>query len=175
MRKLSLPLRGRAIDSSGKLWELAHPSTPGCSVKVGFSSERGALPEISADIAYFDPPYPGVMSYEKEYRVIDEILEGRSRPTSPFTAKDGAGMIDHLFDRAIHIPVWILSLGNAVVGIDELEAKMTRLGRKTKALELLPASTGSDGGEEAANREFLVVGGTKGREALIAHKEVGAA
>ena len=47
------------------------------------------LPEIEADVAYFDPPYPGVMSYEREYKVIDEILEGHSRPRSPFTAKNG--------------------------------------------------------------------------------------
>ena len=46
------------------------------------------------------PPYPGVMSYEKDYRVIDEILEGASRPTSPFTAKGGAAMLDSFFERA---------------------------------------------------------------------------
>ena len=40
------------------------------------------LPTIEADVAYFDPPYPGVMSYEKEYKVIDLILEGRQRETS---------------------------------------------------------------------------------------------
>src|SRR5437867_10797349 len=94
------------------------------------------LPTIQADVAYFDPPYPGVMSYEKEYRIIDEILEGSSRPTSPFTAKDGAGLLDTLFERATHIPIWILSLGNAVVGVEELEAKMAKHGRRTKAIEL---------------------------------------
>ena len=47
-----------------------------------------ALPDIEADVAYFDPPYPGVMSYEKEYKVIDEIFDGASRKTSPFTAKE---------------------------------------------------------------------------------------
>ncbi len=119
-----------------------------------------ALPEIYADVAYFDPPYPGVMSYEREYKVIDEILEGRSRPTSPFTARDGAQMLDTLFACAQHIPVWLLSLGNAVVGIEELEAKMARLGRRTRALALryqhLPAVATQE--KKAQNREFLIVG-----------------
>jgi hypothetical protein len=118
------------------------------------------LPEIDADIAYFDPPYPGVMSYEREYKVIDQILEGHAKPTSPFTAKDGAGMLDSLFERAQHIPLWILSLGNAVVGIEELEAKMARLGRETRSLEIHHQHLAAVATEEkkAANREFLVVG-----------------
>ena len=118
------------------------------------------LPSIQAHVAYFDPPYPGVMSYEKEYRVIDEILEGQSRPTSPFTRRDGAAMLDSVFERATHVPVWILSLGNAVVGIEELEAKMTRFGRATRSIEVkyqhLPAVATE--AKKEANREFLVVG-----------------
>ena len=119
-----------------------------------------ALPTVQADVAYLDPPYPGVMSYEKEYRVIDEILEGERRPTSPFTAKDGAEMLDALFERAGHIPIWLLSLGNEVVTIGELEEKMARLGRETKAIEIkyqhLPAVATAEKKEK--NREFLVVG-----------------
>lgn len=119
-----------------------------------------ALPDIQADIAYFDPPYPGVMSYEREYKVIDEILEGESRKTSPFTAKDGATMIDGLFDKAMHIPIWLLSLGNEVVEIDELEAKMKRLGRKTRAIEIKHQHLAAVATDEKKKRnlEFLVVG-----------------
>ena len=119
-----------------------------------------ALPGIQADVAYFDPPYPGVMSYEKEYRIIDQLLEGTARPTSPFTARDGASMLDTLFERAQHIPVWILSLGNAVVTVEELEAKMTRHGRRTKAIALayqhLPAVATDE--KKRSNQEFLVIG-----------------
>jgi hypothetical protein len=119
-----------------------------------------ALPEIRADVAYFDPPYPGVMSYEKEYRIIDRLLEGITRPTSPFTAKFGASMLDSLFERATHIPVWLLSLGNEVVALEELESKMVRLGRQTKALAIryqhLPAVATSE--KKRENREFLVIG-----------------
>ena len=101
-----------------------------------------------------------VMSYEKEYRVIDQLLEGTTRPTSPFTAKTGASMLDTLFQRAPHIPLWILSLENEVVTLEELEAKMTKLGRQTKAIAIkyqhLPAVSTEE--KKRENEEFLVVG-----------------
>ena len=154
---------GMRLTRPDRLWELAQHINAGVfagEARVLRRSVLEALPEIEADVAYFDPPYPGVMSYEREYRVIDEILEGAARPTSPFTARDGAGLIDTLFERARHIPVWVLSLGNAVVGLDELEAKMARLGRITRAIEIryqhLPAVATSE--KKETNREFLVVG-----------------
>ena len=154
---------GLRLTRPAKLWELAQAINAGVFQGEGMvlkCSVLDALPDIPADVAYFDPPYPGVMSYEREYKVIDEILEGASRPTSPFTAKDGAGMLDSLFERAVHIPVWVLSLGNAVVGLEELEQKMARFGRTTRATEIryqhLPAVATEE--KKAANREFLVVG-----------------
>ena len=91
---------------------------------------------------------------------LDRILEGAQRETSPFTAKDGAAMIDGLLERAHHIPVWLLSLGNEVVGIGDLEEKMRRLGRETRSIEIayqhLPAVATSE--KKERNREFLVVG-----------------
>ena len=69
-------------------------------------------------------------------------------------------MLDTLFERATHIPIWILSLGNAVVGIEELESKMTRRGRRTRSIALkyqhLPAVATRE--KKQSNREFLVVG-----------------
>ena len=154
---------GLRLTRPGKLWDLAQQLNVGVfhgEGEVIRASVLDVLPEIRADIAYFDPPYPGVMSYEKEYRVIDEILEGASRATSPFTAKGGAAMLDTLFERATHIPIWLLSLGNAVVGIEELEAKMARFGRATKAIAIryqhLPAVATAE--KKRENREFLIVG-----------------
>ena len=154
---------GLRLTRPEKLWELAQQINAGVfegKATIHKASVLDMFPEIRADLAYFDPPYPGVMSYEKEYRVIDEILEGSSRPTSPFTARDGAAMLDTLFDRAQHIPVWLLSLGNAVVGIEELQTKMTRFGRQTRAIAIkyahLPAVAKEEKNRE--NREFLVVG-----------------
>jgi len=77
-------------------------------------------------------------------------------------------MIDGLFERARHIPVWVLSLGNAVVGLEELEQKMTRLGRTTRATEIryqhLPAVATEE--KKAANRELLVVGWSEAKLGL---------
>jgi hypothetical protein len=154
---------GLRLTRPAKLWELAQQINGGVfpgEAEVFKANLLDRLPEIEADVAYFDPPYPGVMSYEKEYKIIDEILEGRSRPTSPFTAKDGAAMLDLVFERAEHIPVWLLSLGNAVVGVEELEAKMARFGRRTRAVTVkyqhLPAVATEE--KKRENREFLVVG-----------------
>jgi adenine-specific DNA-methyltransferase len=151
------------LTTPAKLWDLAQQVNAGVfqgEAKVMKADILEALPTIQADVAYFDPPYPGVMSYEKEYRVIDQLLEGATRPTSPFTAKTGASMLDTLFERATHIPLWILSLGNEVVTIEELESKMTKLGRQTKAIAIkyqhLPAVATEE--KKRDNREFLVVG-----------------
>jgi hypothetical protein len=69
-------------------------------------------------------------------------------------------MIDGLFERAQHIPVWILSLGNAVVGVEELEAKMAKHGRRVKSIALryqhMPAVATEE--KKATNQEFIVVG-----------------
>ena len=156
-------VEGLRLTRPDRVWQLAQQLNAGVfqgEGRVIQASIFDVLPEVRADVAYFDPPYPGVMSYEKEYRVIDQILEGAPRSTSPFTARDGAALIDGLFERAGHIPIWILSLGNQVVTIGELEEKMRRLGRETRAIEVryqhLPAVATPE--KKEANREFLVVG-----------------
>jgi hypothetical protein len=153
---------GLRLVTPTRLWDLAQQLNAGVFEGRATITKRSvldALPEIAADVAYFDPPYPGVMSYEREYRTIDEILEGTSRPTSPFTAKDGHN-IDGLFERATHVPIWILSLGNAVVGVEELESKMAKHGRRVKSIALryqhLPAVATEE--KKATNQEFIVVG-----------------
>ena len=151
------------LDTPAKLWHVAQKTNAGVfpgegEVKQG--SVLDLLPTIRADVAYFDPPYAGVMSYEKEYRVIDEMLENTTRETSPFTARDGAAMIDGLLEKAQHIPIWALSFGNATVSLEELESKMTRLGRHTKAIAIryqhLPAIATEE--KKETNREYLLIG-----------------
>ncbi len=156
-------VEGLRLTRPDRLWAIARQLNAGVlagEAQVLQGSVLDLLPSIRADIAYFDPPYPGVMSYEKEYRVIDEILEGASRPTSPFTARDGANLIDGLLKQAQHIPLWLLSLGNEVVTLEDLTAKMARFGRLTRSLEIkyqhLPAV--ATDAKKAANREFLVIG-----------------
>ena len=156
-------VEGLRLSRPDRLWQLAQQINAGVFQGEGRVLKQSifdVLPEVQADVAYFDPPYPGVMSYEREYKIIDLILEGIQRETSPFTAKDGAAMIDGLFEQSRHIPIWLLSLGNEVVGISELEEKMTRLGRETKAIEIKYQHLASVATEEKKqrNREFLVVG-----------------
>jgi adenine-specific DNA methylase len=151
------------LDMLDRLWHLAQKTNAGVFEGKGRVIQGDVLellPSLQADIMYADPPYAGVMSYEKEYRVIDQLLEGTTRPTSPFTAKDGASMIDTLLERGTHIPVWILSFGNAVASLEELEEKMTRLGRITKAMAIryqhLPAIATNE--KKRTNREYLLIG-----------------
>src|SRR5207245_533129 len=156
-------VEGLRLTTPAKLWEIAQQLNAGVFQGEAMIIQRNildALPDIRADVAYFDPPYAGVMRYEKEYRIIDQLLEGTTRPTSPFTAKDGASMLDTLLERAGHIPVWLLSFGNEVTALEELEAKMVRLGRRTKAIAIkyqhLPAVAREE--KKRENREFLVMG-----------------
>jgi len=154
---------GLRLGRSDRLWRLAKQINRGVfqgEAKVMKCDVVESLPSIEADVAYFDPPYPGVASYEKEYRTIDEILEGTSLPKSPFSAKGGASILNGMFERASHIPVWILSLGNAQVTLEELERQMRRHGREVRATVVKYMHKASVATEEKRkqNREFILVG-----------------
>lgn len=154
---------GLRLTRPDRLWEIARLINRGVfegTARVLQGDIVGMLPEILTDIAYFDPPYPGTTSYEREYRILDEILEGSSRPVSPFSAKSGAGLLDTLFERAAHIPVWVLSLGNATTTLEDLESKMRGFGREVHSTAVRYAHKASQASEEArrSNREFIVVG-----------------
>lgn len=146
-----------------QLWEMAQAINAGVFEgrgRVYQASCMEMLPRIQPVVMYADPPYAKVMSYEREYKVIDRMLEGLNRPTSPFTAPNGADVIDSLLERALHVPLWVLSFGNAATTLEALEEKMKRHGRRTRALEItyahLPAVARREKTE--ANREYLVIG-----------------
>jgi len=146
-----------------KLWTLAQRINAGVFEGQGRVIKGDifeVLPVVQADIAYFDPPYAGTRSYEAEYKTLDEILGDAARPVSAFSRKDGAGALDEVLKRAAHIPVWVLSFGNAVADLGELEAKMRALGRETRATAVHYAHKESMASAEKtrSNREFVVVG-----------------
>lgn len=154
---------GLRLGRPDRLWQLAEVINGGVfqgEARVVKCDIVESLPAIEADVAYFDPPYPGVASYEKEYRTIDEILEGTCLPKSPFSAKGGASMLNTLFERADHIPVWILSLGNAEVTLEELEQQMRRHGREVRsaAVKYMHKASVATEDKRRANREFILVG-----------------
>ena len=154
---------GLRLTRPRRVWELAQLINAGIfqgRATVMKADILEQLPSIQADIAYFDPPYPGTSSYEREYEIIDEILEGAALPVSGFSAKDGTKLLETLFDRARHIPVWLLSLNNAAVGLADLEAMMRSFGRDVRSVAVKYQHKPAQAGEEKRreNREFIVSG-----------------
>lgn len=79
------------------------------------------LSQVAGDILYVDPPYAASLSYETTHRVLDRLLTGEMNPqlhTSPFTKETEA--LHLLFERAGHIPIWLLSYSNKALTLDEL-------------------------------------------------------
>jgi 16S rRNA G966 N2-methylase RsmD len=156
-------VRGLRLATFPQVWDLAERINHGVfegrgEVLQGDTLEL--LPTIEADVLYADPPYAATRGYEPHYKVLDQILAEETRPTSPFTAHGGAGMIDTLLDRAMHIAVVVLSFGNETVSLQELEQKFLQHGRKTRAIEIPYARLAalSKGEKSGRDRELLVVG-----------------
>ncbi|MCK4415186.1 MAG: DNA adenine methylase, partial [Candidatus Eisenbacteria sp.] len=146
---------GLRLTRVDRLWQLAQHINGGVfagTARVMKANILDVLPVAKADVLYADPPYPSTSSYEREYRIIDEILEGRSLPVSPFSRKDGASVLDRVFEKATHIPLWVLSLGNATVSIAELEAMMRKHGREVRSTEIKYAHKASLAAKESRER-----------------------
>lgn len=126
----------------------------------GTVSQTDALDFLAGtkgDIVYFDPPYPGTTTYEKEYRALDILLEGRELPPSRFSSQIEA--LSELFQAASHIPAWLVSLNNAVLGLEELEELIQPHRSSIKAVQMPYRHLGSIATEEKneTNREFIVL------------------
>lgn len=115
------------------------------------------LASAEGDIAYFDPPYPGTTSYEKEYAALDILLEGRELPPSRFSNQVEA--LTELFRAAEHIPVWLISFGNAVLDLDGLLDLIRPHRPDAHAVRIPYRHLGSISSEakNAKNQEFIVV------------------
>jgi 16S rRNA G966 N2-methylase RsmD len=156
-------VRGLRLATFPQVWDLAERINQGVFEGRGEMRQGDTLellPGLEADILYADPPYAATRSYEAAYKVIDHILGEAMRPTSPFTSQGGAGMIDTLLERAKHIPLVVLSFGNETVSLQELEQKMVRHGRATRAIEVPYARLAalSKGEKTGRDRELLVLG-----------------
>lgn len=83
------------------------------------------LPKVKADIAYFDPPYAGTLSYENEYWVLDCILAGKllKIETSGFTTGQAAEFLDRMFKMSRHIPKWLISMGYTKATKESMDQK----------------------------------------------------
>lgn len=125
---------------------------------------RDFLNKVTADVVYFDPPYAGTSDYNETYHVLDQILEGRIFPAqkSEFSKKDGYRLLKEVFEAARHIPVWVLSIGNAG-GKNECMAElidMMSTYREVKPFRIKYRHSVEVASEEhkAKNEEYLLLG-----------------
>lgn len=115
------------------------------------------LADVKGDVVYLDPPYPGTTSYEREYQVLDELLEGRRYETSPFSRS--ADPLPELFRACRHIPVWLVSFNNSVLSLEELEALIRPHRPNVTSVRVPYRHLGSIASEEknAKNEEYIVL------------------
>jgi len=120
------------------------------------------LPQVEGDVVYFDPPYYGTMAYESALKVVDNCLRGEELPPERSVfSKDGAlGFIERMFDLARHVPVWVMSFGNAKANLEEIVALMWKFRPQVEAKEIAYAHCTGLAGEahRERNREFVLMG-----------------
>ncbi len=150
----------KRLTSPDKLRSMMNAINGGVTAGDGTATKGSAidvLPGVKAEVAYLDPPYPGTTAYEKEFKVLDEILGGESMPVSPFS--QSVDLLEPLFESARHIPIWLLSYGNAELSGADLEDRVAAYDRETRLIEMAYAHKASVARAEtrARNRELLVV------------------
>ena len=112
-----------------------------------------------AEILYLDPPYPGTLAYEQEYRILDELL-GDVHDTSDFSGGDGLSVLADLLAHCHGYPLWVISYGNAVSSLEEVTTAVRRF-RPVRAVEIAYEHLASTASQEKRekNREFLLLAG----------------
>ena len=141
-------------------WRLAEDVNRGVFPGQGAAHQQDVfafLSHVAADVVYLDPPYAGTASYEREYGVLDELLEGEQRDVSGFSRS--ADLLQELFLACRHIPVWLVSFNNSVLSLEELEA-MVRLHRpNVTSVRVAYRHLGSIASEEknAKNEEYVIL------------------
>jgi len=112
-----------------------------------------------AELLYLDPPYSGTLSYEEEYRVLDEILGERHEP-SAFSQRNGLNHFASLLEQCGAYPLWVISYGNAVADLDAVRATVERF-RPTRAVEIAYSHMNAVAtqAKREANREFIILAG----------------
>lgn len=115
-----------------------------------------------ADVAYLDPPYPGVEPYEANYGGLEGVLANGEVPEegSRFSARQGWRFLEEVFEAAAEIPLWVLSLGNEAVTLEPLVALMEKHGRQVeaRAVSYTHLAALSTAAKNARNEEYLLIG-----------------
>jgi len=119
------------------------------------------LNRVDGDILYLDPPYAGTSPYETSLRVLDCTLEGQlvKEEASVFSRTGALDALEGLFAASEKFPLWVVSYGNAAIGLDKLVGMIGRFKTVVHAEDIPYVHlTGLSGKERSAtNREFLIV------------------
>jgi adenine-specific DNA methylase len=119
------------------------------------------LDRVEGDVLYLDPPYAGTSAYETSLRVLDSILEGRllKKEASEFSKASAIEVLERLFEASQKFPLWVVSYGNATIGLDTLVEMIGRFKSEVSAEEIQYIHlTGLSSREKReANREFLII------------------
>jgi adenine-specific DNA-methyltransferase len=120
------------------------------------------LAGVRGDVAYFDPPYAATQSYERASKPLDDLLRGEFVPVEPsaFTTERPEKILPRLFEAADHIPLWVVSYGNQLIGLGELRDLVRRFRPKVSGREIRHVHCSGLASAESRerNRELLVVG-----------------
>jgi len=120
------------------------------------------LNQAEGDVLYLDPPYAGTSAYETSLRALDCILEGKivREEASVFSRSGALEALERLFAASQKFPLWVVSYGNAAIGLDTLVELVAKFKKDVTAEEIPYIHlTGLSGDEKReANREFLIVG-----------------
>jgi adenine-specific DNA-methyltransferase len=119
------------------------------------------LDRVEGDILYLDPPYAGTSPYETSLRALDCILEGKMvRDEASMFSKAGAlEALERLFQASQKFPLWIMSYGNAAVGLETLVELISRFKTVMHAEDIpyIHLTGLSSSEKKVTNREFLIV------------------
>ena len=159
-RRLGHYLRGERLLEPNAWWQLASEVNSGVFPGTGEAFQEDAvrfLAHSEGDVVYLDPPYPGTTSYEKEYAVLDGLLEGEVSARSSYSQSSDA--LGALFDACRSVPVWVVSLNNTVLSVEQLTACVRKFRRSVRAITIRHRHLASIASEKknAENREYLIL------------------
>jgi hypothetical protein len=141
-------------------WRLAQEVNGGVLPGQGEAYQEDGLtllPRVAGDVVYLDPPYPNTTSYGREYAVLDDLLEGERLEVSGFSKS--ADLLSELFCACRHIPIWLVSLNNAALELEELKDLIGPYRPNIEALQVPYPHLRSIASEakNAGNKEFIVL------------------
>jgi hypothetical protein len=160
-RRLGHYLKARELFSAAALRRLADEVNAGVFPGTGRTYRLDAfefLSLVKGDVVYLDPPYAGTASYEREYAVLDELLEGGVKPVSSFSGQEPP--LAELLELCASTPVLLLSYYGLNSGdAESVRALVARTHRVSQVLEVPYRHLGSIAGADRnrRNRELLIV------------------